>query len=154
MFPTLAGFLTDLHTNIFLLFYFSFLDHFTYSQWRLSELLQAIVAVWNGSNGHKMLYLGLHKYLFFIQFWWYFFIGFLSVRVFRIFYSPCFLFLTVLEIQGVKRATKSNDLGESKISVSSILLSSNTLLCQTHDCVKQVLEANLFVQSVVKMLRI
>ena len=92
------------------------------SQWELSESLQPIFSIsyrfWDtrGQRGQKCDFWGHIKFLFFIQFWWdFFFIGFLSMRAFRI------------------------------VSADFLLSLKTYHFSQTHYCVKQVLEAYLFI---------
>ena len=56
-----------------------------------------------GPKGQKCDFWGYIKFLFFIQFWWDFFIGFLSMRAFRIVTADFFYLLPFSRYKGPKR---------------------------------------------------
>ena len=85
------------------------------------------------------------KFLFFIQFWWdFFFIRFFTIRTFRIVQPIISIFKIQWAQKGKTRFSVECKLKVKHITLVKHIIVSNTLLCQTHYWVEQVLEAYLF----------
>ena len=106
------------------------------SQWELSELLQpiflslTIFEIQGTLKGKNAIFEATSNFYFSSNFDGIFFIGFLSMRAIRMVPSRFFLSLTVFEIQGAQKGM--------------LTYRQAYHFSQTHYCVKQVLEAYLF----------
>ena len=101
-----------------------------------------------GPKGQKCDFWSHIKVLFFIWFWWDFFHWIPLNEIFQTCSADFFYLLPFLRYKGPKRAktrfSVECNLTAKHITLVKHIIVSNILLCQTHYCVKQVLESYLF----------
>ena len=130
-------------SKFFIWFWLVFFFFKDFSQWELSELFQPIFSVsycfldTRGPKGQTHDIWGHMKFLFFNQFWWGFFIGFLSMISFKTVAADFLFPLLFSRYKGQKG--KNTIFSWMQSYCQTYHFSKNTLLCPIYYCVKHMI---------------
>ena len=110
-----------------------------------------VFEIQGAQRGKNAIFEATSKFYFSSNFDGIFFIGFLSMRAFRIVQPIFSISYRFRDTRGPKRAktrfSVECNLTAKHITLVKHIIVSNILLCQTHYCVKQVLESYLFLDT-------